>query len=49
MERTLLNMFVKKLQSLDSFLYIISIYPFLIPVLMSNVVSFDRGVFQHIQ
>ena len=41
----ILNMVVKP-QSLDSFLYIPSIYPFLLPVLMYNVVSFDRGVFQ---
>ena len=34
----------KKPQSLDSFLYIPSIYPFLLPVLIYNVVSFNRGV-----
>ena len=39
----------KKPQSLDSFLYFLSIYPFLLPVLMYNVVSFDRGVFKRIQ
>ena len=27
-------------------LYILSIYPFLLPVLMYNVVSFDRGAFR---
>ena len=42
-KRVLLNMFVKN-QSLDSFLYILSSYPFLLPVLMYNVLSFDRGV-----
>ena len=42
----LLNTFVKKLLSLDSFLYILSIYPFLLAVLMYNVVSFDRCVFR---
>ena len=35
----LLNKFVKKPQSLDSFFY-----PFLLPILMYNVVSFDCGV-----
>ena len=39
MERTLR-------QSLESFLYILSIYPFLLPVLMYNVVSFDSGAFR---
>ena len=37
----------KKLQSLDSFQYILSIYlSILLPVLMYNVVSFDHGVFR---
>ena len=36
----------KKPQLLDSFLYILSIYPFLLPVLMYNVVSFDCGAFR---
>ena len=40
----LLNMFVTKTQSLDSFLYILSKYPFLLPILMYNVISFDHGV-----
>ena len=44
-KRVLLNEFVKKLPSLESFLYILSIYPFLLPVLMYNVVSFYRGAF----
>ena len=35
----------KKPQSLDSFMYILSIYPFLLPVLIYNVVSFDHGAF----
>ena len=36
----------KKTQSLDSFLYILSIYSFLLHVLRYNVVSFECGVFQ---
>ena len=48
-KRVLLNTFVKKPQSLDSFLYILSIYPFLLSVLVYNVVSSDSGVFERIQ
>ena len=40
---------LKNPPSLDSFLYILSIYPILLPVLMYKLVSFDRGVFQRIQ
>ena len=34
----------KKTLSLDSFLDILCINPLLLPILMYNVVSFDRGV-----
>ena len=33
-------------QSINSVLYILSIYPFLLPVLMYNAVPFDRCVFR---
>ena len=42
----LLNMLKKNTHSLDSFLYILSTYPFLLPILMYNFVYFDHGVFR---
>ena len=42
----LLKTFVKNHSHYIPFLYILSIYPFLLPILMYNVVSIDRGVFR---